>query len=131
VSNTEEELDRTYTVPLSRAWIAPRYRRTSRAVNVLREFAKRHMKSSEIKIDSDLNEKLWSRGITKPPRRITVRMKKDEEGLVTISLPKTDKEETLAEENESKASELSKEKADEASQDSASTVAAKGAKASK
>lgn len=46
------------------------------------------MKSSEIKIDTELNEALWNRGITKPPRRITVKMEKDEDGVVTISLPK-------------------------------------------
>jgi large subunit ribosomal protein L31e len=69
-------------------------------VNVLREFAEHHMKSTEIKIDSDLNEKLWDRGITKPPRRITVRMRKDEDGLVTISLPKTAKETALSESSE-------------------------------
>lgn len=46
------------------------------------------MKSSEIKIDTALNEELWKRGITKPPRRITVKMEKDEDGVVTISLPK-------------------------------------------
>jgi hypothetical protein len=46
------------------------------------------MKSSEIKIDTELNEALWKRGITKPPRRITVKMEKDEDGVVTISLPK-------------------------------------------
>ncbi len=100
MSDSEIELDRTYTVPLSRAWIAPRHRRTARAVNVLKEFAERHMKSSEIKIDSKLNEKLWGRGITKPPRRITVRMTKDEDGLVTISLPK----ETKTEEGEGEVS---------------------------
>jgi large subunit ribosomal protein L31e len=93
VSEAKIEIDRIYTVPLSRAWIAPRYKRTSRAVNVLKEFAKRHMKSSEIKIDSNLNLKMWSRGITKPPRRIVVRMVKDEDGLVTITLPKLEKAE--------------------------------------
>jgi large subunit ribosomal protein L31e len=101
LSDSEIELDRTYTVPLSRAWIAPRHRRTARAVNVLKEFAERHMKSSEIKIDSKLNEMLWGRGITKPPRRIKVRMTKDEDGLVTISLPKETKTE---EEGEAKTS---------------------------
>ncbi len=90
---TEIELERVYTVPLSRAWIAPRHRRVVRAVHVLREFAERHMKSAEIKIDSELNQTLWSRGITKPPRRITVKMTKDEDGLVTISLPKAVQEE--------------------------------------
>ena len=92
MSDSKIELERMYTVPLSRAWIAPRYRRTSRAVNVLKEFAERHMKSSEIKIDSELNETLWRRGITKPPRRITVKMTKDEDGLVTISLPELEEE---------------------------------------
>lgn len=46
------------------------------------------MKSSEIKIATDLNEEIWKRGITKPPRRITVKMEKDEDGVVTVSLPK-------------------------------------------
>jgi large subunit ribosomal protein L31e len=98
MSDSEIELDRTYTVPLTRAWIAPRYRRTARAVNVLKEFAERHMKSSEVKIDSRLNERLWMRGITKPPRRITVRMTKDEEGLITISLPKEEEKQSPPEE---------------------------------
>jgi large subunit ribosomal protein L31e len=88
MSQTKEELERVYTIPLSRAWIAARHRRTKRAVNMIREFAEKHMKSSEIKIDTELNERLWNRGITSPPRRITVRMKRDEDGVVTISLPK-------------------------------------------
>ena len=46
------------------------------------------MKSSEIKIETSLNEELWNRGITSPPRRITVKMSRDEDGVVTISLPK-------------------------------------------
>ncbi len=81
------ELERIYTVPLSRAWITARHKRTRRAVKILREFAEKHMKSEEIKIDTELNERLWNRGITRPPRRITVKMEKDEDGVVTISLP--------------------------------------------
>ena len=88
MSEQKSELERVYTVPLSRAWITARHKRTRRAVNILKEYAEKHMKSSEIKIDTDLNEELWKRGITKPPRRITVRMEKDEDGVVTISLPK-------------------------------------------
>jgi large subunit ribosomal protein L31e len=91
MSDQEIELERVYTVPLSRAWITARHRRTRRAVNILREFAEHHMKSSEIKIDTELNEALWKRGITKPPRRIIVKMEKDEDGVVTISLPKETK----------------------------------------
>ncbi len=91
MSDQEIELERVYTVPLSRAWITARHRRTRRAVHILREFAEHHMKSSEIKIDTELNEVLWKRGITRPPRRITVKMQKDEDGVVTISLPKETK----------------------------------------
>jgi large subunit ribosomal protein L31e len=93
MSDQKGELERVYTVPLSRAWITARHKRTPRALHILREFAEKHMKSSEIKIDTDLNEELWKRGITKPPRRITVKMEKDEDGLVTISLPKEAKPE--------------------------------------
>ncbi len=53
------------------------------------------MKSSEIKITTELNERLCNRGITKPPRKITVKMVKDEDGLITISLPKAEKETDL------------------------------------
>ncbi len=45
------------------------------------------MKSSDIKISPEVNEKIWERGIKNPPRRITVKMVKDEEGTVKISLP--------------------------------------------
>ena len=98
MSETKPELERIVTVPLSRAWIAPRHRRTKRAINILKEYAEKHMKSSEIKIETSLNEQLWNRGITSPPRRITVKMSKDEDGIVTISLPK-EKKATKAEES--------------------------------
>ncbi len=83
----KEEVERIYTVPLWRAWVTPRYRRTERVINLLKEFAARHMKSKEVKISEELNEMLWSRGIRNPPRRVTVKMVKDKDGLVTISPP--------------------------------------------
>lgn len=93
MSDQKIELERIYTIPLSRAWITARHKRTKRAVKILREFAEKHMKSDEIKIDTELNERLWNRGITRPPRRITVKMEKDEDGVVTISLPEEKAEE--------------------------------------
>jgi large subunit ribosomal protein L31e len=83
---SSEPLTRTYTVPLRRAFEAPRYRRTKVAVRLIREFATRHMKSEEIKLDEDLNEYLWSRGITNPPRRVKLEMEKDEDGVVSVRL---------------------------------------------
>lgn len=84
----EEETTRIYTIPLSRAWIAPRHHRAVRAINMIKEFAARHMKSAEIKIATELNELIWRRGIRFPPRRVTVEMLKDKDGVVSISLVK-------------------------------------------
>ena len=86
----EEEIveERIYTVPLSRAWIGPRNKRTPRAIRLLRSFILRHMKIDEdsLKISNEVNERLWSRGIQKPPRKIRVRATKDSEGTVTVRL---------------------------------------------
>jgi large subunit ribosomal protein L31e len=41
-------------------------------------------------IDNEVNEKLWSRGIEKPPRKIRVRAEKDKEGNVTVYLAEGD-----------------------------------------
>src|SRR5918996_2651462 len=86
MSEIEENLTRVYTINLGKAWITPQYRRTDRVINMIEEFAKKHMKSDEIKIDQDLNRQVWSRGKTNPPRKIRVKMVKDEDGVVTVSL---------------------------------------------
>ena len=44
------------------------------------------MKSESIIIDPKVNELIWRRGIEKPPRRIRVKVSKDEEGVVKVSL---------------------------------------------
>ncbi|HEX2014494.1 MAG TPA: 50S ribosomal protein L31e [Nitrososphaera sp.] len=82
----EENLTRVYTINLSKAWLTPQYRRTDRVVNMIREFAEKHMKSQEVKLDQDLNRQIWSRGKTNPPRKVRVKMVKDEDGAVTVSL---------------------------------------------
>jgi len=86
----EVELERIYTVNLRHIIITPRWRRAVRAINLLREFAQKHMKASEVKIDQSVNHLIWSRGIENPPRKLTVKMVKDKEGVVTISLPSED-----------------------------------------
>ena len=85
MSNVEENLSRVYTINLGKAWLTPQYRRTDRVVNIIREFARKNMKSSDIKIDQDLNRQVWSRGKANPPRKIRVRMTKDEDDVVIVS----------------------------------------------
>ncbi len=80
-----KELTRTYTIPLSRMMISPRHKRAKRAVTLIKEFGTKHMKSVDIHITPELNLILWKRGIRNPPRKVTVKMVRDENGLVIIS----------------------------------------------
>jgi large subunit ribosomal protein L31e len=99
----EEEKDiveeRIYTVPLARALVRPPKKRAPRAMQMIRAFITKHMKLEmrveaeeekgelpKLVISNDVNEKVWSRGIEKPPRKIRVRAAKDKEGNVTLYL---------------------------------------------
>ncbi len=92
----EEEEDiveeRIYTVPLGRAWIGPRRKHSPRAIRLLRGFIVRHMKADEdsIRITNEVNEKIWSRGIEKPPRKVRIRATRDTEGIVTVRVAEGD-----------------------------------------
>lgn len=89
--------ERFYTIPLGRVWISPRKKRAPKAMRQIKRFIKKHMKIRDEEADTDaeklvisneVNEKVWSRGIEKPPRKIMVRAVKDEEGVVTLYLAK-------------------------------------------
>lgn len=100
----EEEIveEKTYTIPLRRAWISPRKKRVPKAVRMVRGYVQRHMKiqagpktgeeeeEERLVISNEVNEKLWSRGIEKPPRNIRVRAVKNKEGTVTLYLAEGD-----------------------------------------
>jgi len=99
---TEEDIveERFYTIPLGKVWIAPRKKRAPKAARIVKEFVLKHMKvrteaegeeePERLVIDNEVNEKLWSRGIEKPPRKIRVRVVKDTEGVVTVLLAEGD-----------------------------------------
>jgi large subunit ribosomal protein L31e len=82
-----QELTRTYVVPLGVVYEAPPYRRAKKAIIVIREFTIRHMKARGVSIDSEVNELIWAKGIRHPPRRITLEMERDEDGIVKVKLP--------------------------------------------
>lgn len=103
----EEDIveERFYTIPLRRAWIMPPKQRAPRAMRIIRSFVEKHMKIGVTKeaeeeteeekeerliISAELNEKVWLRGIKRPPRRIKVRVVKDSEGNVTVYPAKGD-----------------------------------------
>jgi len=102
----EEEIveERIYTIPLGKAWITPPRKRTPRAMRMIRSFMIKHMKLEARKgeegeeeeepkrlvISNEVNEKVWGRGVEKPPKKIRVRAAKDKEGNVTVYLAEGD-----------------------------------------
>ena len=86
MSTVEDTLARIYTINFSKAWLTPKHKRTDRVVNMIKEFAIKHMNSSQIKIDQELNRYIWERGKTNPPRKVRVRIVKDEDDQVIVSL---------------------------------------------
>lgn len=91
--------ERIYTIPLGRALVRPPKKRAPRAISLIREFIKKHMKMDtsaiaeeergelpKLSISNAVNEKIWSRSIKKPPRKIRVRVTKDKEDNVKVFL---------------------------------------------
>jgi len=100
-----QEAERVYTINLGKVWLSPNNQRAKRAINMIREFATHHMKTEQIKIDQELSQAVWKRGIRRPPRKIRVKMAKADDGYVLVS---TYEEETKA--VESKVEEKPKDK---------------------
>ena len=81
-------IERTYTIPLRKEFQkAPKYRRAKRAINALRTFVAKHMKSDNVLIGPRLNLKIWEHGIKNPPHHVKVTAVKDEkEDTVRVEL---------------------------------------------
>jgi len=97
----EEEIveERTYTIPLQKALVRPPKKRAPRAMQLIKAFITKHMKLEmkvseeeeeeelpQLIISQEVNEKIWDKGIKKPPRKIRVRAAKDKDGNVTVYL---------------------------------------------
>src|SRR3990172_4174662 len=80
-----QELERVYTINLGKVLLSPNNQRAKRAVNMVKEYARHHMKTEEIKIEEAVNNQIWKRGIKHPPRKIRARMTKTDEGFVLVS----------------------------------------------
>jgi large subunit ribosomal protein L31e len=96
---SEENTTRIYTVNLAKAWDTPKYRRTDRVINIIKEFTRRHMQTNKVKIDQDLNRHIWSRGKKNPPRKIRLRMIKEDDDTVVVSSFIEEKGSELSEES--------------------------------
>ncbi|MEK0359714.1 MAG: 50S ribosomal protein L31e [Nitrosopumilus sp.] len=80
-----QELERVYTINLGKVKLSQSQHRAVRAINMIREFARHHMKVEEIKIEEELAHQVWARGVRRPPRKIRVRMTKTDDGYILVS----------------------------------------------
>jgi len=86
-STPKTVIERTYNVPLRKEFQkVPIWRKTKKAVKALREFLAKHMKSEDVKLSKELNEKVWQNGIRNPPHHVKVTVTKDEKGVVYADL---------------------------------------------
>ncbi len=73
--------ERIYTIPLRAVKKAPRWKRSNRAIALIREYLMKHTKSEYIMIDTAINEKVWARGSQKPPSKIRVKVIEEEDRI--------------------------------------------------
>ena len=80
-----QELERVYTIPLGKVLLSANTHRAVRAINMIKEFARRHMKTYTVKIDEEISHIIWARGVRSPPRKIRVKMTKTDEGYILVT----------------------------------------------
>ncbi len=75
--------EQIYTIPLRDVKEYPMWKRSNKAIKVIRAYLSKHMKVEEdkIKISSALNETVWEHGIRKPPNKIRVKAVRSDEGV--------------------------------------------------
>ena len=97
-----QDLERVYTINLGKVLLSQSQHRAVRAINMIKEFARHHMKVEEIKIEEELAHQVWARGVRSPPRKIRVRMSKTDEGYVLVSQYDEEVESKVTPEKETK-----------------------------
>lgn len=82
----ETEKEQIYIIPLRDTKRAPKWKRSKVAVQDIRKYLKKHMKSEDVKLDRSINEKVWERGSQNPPAKIRVRAIRFSDGQVQAEL---------------------------------------------
>ena len=77
-----QDVERVYTVNLGKVLLSPDNQRAKRAINMIKEFARHHMKMEQVKLEEDVSHLIWSKGFKHPPRKIRVRMTRTDEGYI-------------------------------------------------
>ena len=83
MAEENKSTEQIYTIPLREVKEYPAWKRSNKAIKVIREYLSKHMKveESKIKISGALNETVWEHGIRKPPNKIRVKAVRSDEGV--------------------------------------------------
>ncbi len=67
------KIERNYTINLRRDFVkVPRYKRSKRAINCVKIYLAKHLKSEDVRLGRHLNEYIWQNGIKNPPGKVSV-----------------------------------------------------------
>jgi large subunit ribosomal protein L31e len=88
-----------YTINLSRARSKGRNKRAKKASSLLREELERQ-EGEAISVSNEVNQKIWSRGASKPPRKIDVEVVESDDGLWAVLSDKKQLSDTSEDESE-------------------------------
>lgn len=78
--------ERVITVPLRKAHAESSHKRADAAMSIIREQLADHFSVSEedIRLDPSINEAVWERGRSKPPRKLRIRAARFDEAGESI-----------------------------------------------
>jgi large subunit ribosomal protein L31e len=77
---TKVKLERSYNIPIrKKTRETAKYKKTPRAIRVVRQFLQKHMKAEEVKLGPQLNLFMWKHGIKNPPHHVKVHAIKEDD----------------------------------------------------
>ena len=64
----------------------PRTSRSKDAILILKRRAARFSSNGEVKVGQDVSEKIWSRGLEHTPTRLRLKVKRQDDGSVSLEM---------------------------------------------
>lgn len=87
MAEAKEPKERIITVNLRKELLGkPDWRRSKDFVRIFKSLLKRQTKAEKIKMDKDLNERIWKKGIRKPPTRMRIKLVQLDDKTVQVEL---------------------------------------------
>lgn len=75
--------EKIYDIPLRKFYTeSSRRKKTPHAVKGVRDFIAKKTRSENVVLSTNVNELLWSRGVSHPPARIRVKVKKEGDKVI-------------------------------------------------